>query len=248
MTTTAGDTRGHAPVSGFGSRSLPRDRRLRRRLLRHHVPVALLAVLIVGVTVVGMGGESMRVRLSFGTAYAALLFLCGTLVLGPYWLLRSRPSPVSADPRRDLGIWTALLGVAHVVLGLQVHRHLGGAIYYFLDPPAERPGGLPIRLDALGAANYLGLGATLVLALLLALSNDLALRSLGAGRWKSLQRLNYGLFALVALHAVAYQWIEQRAPALVLLVAAALLTAVGAQATGAVVRRRRGRRGGSAGL
>jgi sulfoxide reductase heme-binding subunit YedZ len=238
--TDAGASRRHPPVAGATARSLPRDRRLRRRLLRHHAPFALLAVLIVGATAAAIRGEPVRVRLSFGTAYAALLFLSCTLVLGPYWLLRSRPSPVSADLRRDLGIWTALLGFAHVVLGLQVHRHLGGMLYYFLYPPAERAGGVPIRLDALGVANYLGLGATLVLALLLALSNDLALRSLGAGRWKSLQRLNYGLFALVALHALAYQWIEQRSPALVLLVAVAVLTAVAAQAAG-VVRRHRGR-------
>ncbi|MBA4159583.1 MAG: hypothetical protein H0X65_19215, partial [Gemmatimonadetes bacterium] len=46
--------------------------------------------------------------------------------------------------------------------------------------------------------------------LLLALSNDLSLRLLKAGRWKTLQRWNYALFALTVVHGIAYQVIEDR--------------------------------------
>jgi methionine sulfoxide reductase heme-binding subunit len=241
MTPVASDPRPRGRVSTPVRATAWRDGRLRRRLLRHHVPFALLSVLIVGGAVAGLGGESFRARLSLGTAYVALLFLSGTLVLGPYWVLRSRPSPVSVDLRRDLGVWTALVSFAHVILGLRVHVHLGDPIHYFLYPSAERPDGIPIRLDAFGVANYLGLAATVLLALLLALSNDAALRSLGARRWKRLQRLNYGVVALVALHAVLYQLIEQRTPPPILLVVLALLAVVGAQLAGVVVRRRRSR-------
>jgi sulfoxide reductase heme-binding subunit YedZ len=74
----------------------------------------------------------------------------------------------------------------------------------------ERTRIIPIRYDLFGFANYTGLGATLLLALLLALSNDFSMRKLGSGRWKNLQRLNYILFAFVFLHGAAYQFLEKR--------------------------------------
>jgi hypothetical protein len=39
---------------------------------------------------------------------------------------------------------------------------------------------------------------------LLAVSNDIALSTLKAKRWKRLQRLNYALFGLVVAHAIFY--------------------------------------------
>jgi sulfoxide reductase heme-binding subunit YedZ len=65
-------------------------------------------------------------------------------------------------------------------------------------------------LDIFGIANYLGLAATLILALLLALSNDWALRRFGTRRWKALQRLNYILLGLVSMHALVYFSYENR--------------------------------------
>jgi sulfoxide reductase heme-binding subunit YedZ len=56
-----------------------------------------------------------------------------------------------------------------------------------------------------GLANYTGLIATLILVLLLATSNDWALRKLGTPQWKQLQRWNYACFGLTAIHTFAYQ-------------------------------------------
>jgi sulfoxide reductase heme-binding subunit YedZ len=55
-----------------------------------------------------------------------------------------------------------------------------------------------------GWGNWTGLAATLIVAGLLAISSDVALRKLKARRWKNLQRLNYALFVLVIAHAVFY--------------------------------------------
>ena len=86
---------------------------------------------------------------------------------------------------------------------------------YFVYGP-DQPHRVPLRHDAFGVANYTGLGATLVLLLLLALSNDLSLRRLGLRRWKALQRWNYAGFALVAAHTAIYQATSKRAlPAVV---------------------------------
>ena len=49
-----------------------------------------------------------------------------------------------------------------------------------------------------------------MLALLLALSNDVSLRRLGVDRWKSPQRWAYAGIVLTVAHAIAYQDIEKR--------------------------------------
>lgn len=153
--------------------------------------------------------EGVRVfRLSMGTAYTSLGLLCWSLLIGPWNVLRANPNPVSADLRRDVGIWAGVFGIVHVILGLQVHL-TGKMLQYFLWAPEERHR-LPMRYDVFGATNWSGLAATLLLIMLLAISNDLSLRRLGTGRWKSLQRWNYVAFGLVAFHGVIFQMLEKR--------------------------------------
>jgi sulfoxide reductase heme-binding subunit YedZ len=178
-----------------------------RRLRRH----ALLGSLSLAVTaiVAAMDRSPQTVhRLSMGTAYAALLLLVVSLAIGPLRVLRSRPNPVSTDLTRDVGIWAGATGLLHVVLGLQVHMR-GRFWLYFVYPP-DQPHRLPLRHDSFGAANWTGLGATAVLVLLLAISNDVALRRLGAKRWKALQRWSYAAALLTLVHGVVFQVIEKR--------------------------------------
>lgn len=161
--------------------------------------------------------------LSMASGYVGLLILSIVLVLGPWNVLRGRVNPVSTDLRRDLGIWAGILGLMHVVTGFQVHFP-GRFWFYFLDP-SGRPRPIPLRHDLFGFANFAGLGATLILLVLLALSNDVSLRALGARRWKSLQRWNYAYVVLVVAHTVAYQVVTERARLFVGL-SAALASAV----------------------
>jgi methionine sulfoxide reductase heme-binding subunit len=139
-------------------------------------------------------------RLSTATGYVATGLLALTLVIGPANLLLRRRNAVSSYLRRDVGAWTAIFSVVHVILGLQVHGsgQLSGALGYFFGP-----NGGPL-LNSFGLGNWTGLAATVIVVGLLAISSDLALRKLKAGRWKSLQRLNYALFALVIAHAFFY--------------------------------------------
>ena len=116
---------------------------------------------------------------------------------------------VYADLRRDVGIWSALLALAHVATGLAVH--MNGQVWRYFFVPREGGGLIPLRLDAFGLANHTGLAATIILALLLAISNDRALRGLGTRRWKSVQRLNYLAAALIVLHGAAYVYMDKRA-------------------------------------
>jgi sulfoxide reductase heme-binding subunit YedZ len=178
----------------------------RRRLTRH----AWLGALSLGITAALFALlEQPRtvVRLSMGTAYAALVLLAISLVIGPLQVLRGRPNPVSTDLRRDVGIWAALFGVLHTIFGLQVH--MGGRFWlYFLYPP-DQPHRLPLRHDMFGIENYSGLGATLMLLMLLAISNDVSLRRLGSERWKSLQRWSYAAALLTLVHSILYMLPEK---------------------------------------
>jgi sulfoxide reductase heme-binding subunit YedZ len=156
----------------------------------------------------------LRTQVSTGTAYVSLGCVAASLMLGPINLLRRRPNPVSSDLRRDLGIWGAVVGLVHVGFGLTVHFR--GRMHLYFLPPPEANAWLPLRTDAFGGANHLGLVATLVLAVLLALSSDRALVALGTVKWKRWQRLNYFGAVAILLHGVLYQLLEKRQIGLVL--------------------------------
>jgi methionine sulfoxide reductase heme-binding subunit len=96
--------------------------------------------------------------------------------------------------------------------------------------------------NSFGLANWLGLAALVIAAGLLAISTDRALRELKARRWKDLQRLNYTLFALVVLHAYFYgAFVRPTAPFTLVLFGIVAVVAVG-QSTGIWLWRRRNAR------
>jgi len=177
------------------------------RAARHFLFAAIsAAVVLAGVR--GLPTDYLPFKLSMGTAYASLGFLSAALLVGPLRVLRGGVHPTSTHFRRDLGIWAGLLGVAHVIVGLQVHAP-GRPWEYFVWPSGQSRL-LPLRYDLFGLANYLGLLVAALLLLLLGLSNDAALRRLGARQWKRLQRTTYFVFGLLVVHGVAYIVMERR--------------------------------------
>ena len=166
--------------------------------------------------------------LSMSSAYASLILLALSLVIGPWNKLRGHPNPVSGYLRRDIGIWAGILGIVHVVVGLQVH--FPGRMWLYFVP--EHPSRFPLRIDIFGLTNYAGLAATLILLLLLTLSNDVSLRALGGVRWKSLQRWNYVLAILVVGHGAVFQYIEGRKPAYIAACAVIVLATLAMQVAG----------------
>lgn len=187
-----------------GSPRLPRaNRRLRRRLLQHHLPLLLLSATAVACIYATRSYKDAWMRASFATAYPALILLVVTLAIGPLNVLLRRPNPISVDLRRDIGIWAAILAVAHTAIGQNVHLR-GRPWLYYVYQRSERHF-FPIRHDIFGMSNYSGALCTLLVLLLLATSNDWSLRRLGAAQWKKLQRWNYAAFALLAIHALGYE-------------------------------------------
>lgn len=185
----------------------PLSKRAKDRILRHHLPFAFACGASLFTLYSTARSDSWAFRLSLATGYVGLALLGATLVTGALNVLRDLRNPVSTDLRRDLGIWCGLISLGHVVIGLQVH--LGNMLLYFFHEAGEAKRLVP-RFDLFGFANYTGLIAALVVVLLLALSNDASLRSLGRKRWKFWQRWNYAVMGLVVLHSIAYQILERR--------------------------------------
>jgi len=205
-----------------------------RRAIRHFL-IGLVTVVVAGAVYQLAQSPNTARRVTLATAYPGLALLAATLWLGPWQVLRKRRSPVSVAWRRDLGIWAAILAAVHTVVGLRVHFR-GDWRRYFLIP--SRDDRLPrLRTDSMGWANHAGLAALLLLLVLLAISNDLALRRLGPVRWKAIQRWNYAAFALVGVHAVLFQVMARRTPPAIILVVVLLGLTVAIQLMGVRARR-----------
>lgn len=170
------------------------------------------------------------------TAYVALTLLAITMSLGPLQTIRRSRVPASFDLRRDVGIWAGLVGLAHATVGAFVH--MGNPLLYIFRTDSF-PDRLVPRTDAFGLANYAGIAAVLVVAVLLATSNDAAIKRLGAKRWKRVQRWAYGLATLTVLHGAVYQLIESRSWEYVVAFAGFTLLAVVSQGAGFLARRER---------
>jgi sulfoxide reductase heme-binding subunit YedZ len=208
---------------------------LRLRLLKHHLPLLVIIVICVATLYITRPYKDVVSRASFATAYPALALLAATLLVGPWNLVQKRQNPISSDLRRDLGIWAGILGILHSAIGQCVHLRWRPWLYYVYGPKEHH--GFPLRHDLFGLANYTGAVSVLVLIALLATSNDYSLRALGSPRWKQLQRWNYAVFALAAVHSFAYQGVEKQHLPFVATVAICVAITLVLQVAGVVMRR-----------
>jgi sulfoxide reductase heme-binding subunit YedZ len=218
-------------------RRLGTSRGWRRRLLLHHVPVALASaealVVLIGLTP-RHDGFSIQ-QLASPTGDVALVLLAVTLLIGPANLLLRRANPVNSYLRRDVGAWTAIWSLVHVVVGFQGH---GGGVFGFVDYFVAD--GRPLT-NSFGMGNWTGLAATVIVVLLLVLSNNRYLGELKSRRWKDLQRLNYALFGLVVLHAVYYGALRRMTSPFTLLLIVTVIAVLVGQAVGIWLWRRHAR-------
>jgi sulfoxide reductase heme-binding subunit YedZ len=204
--------------------------------LAHHLPIACASAVCALILYFTRPYADVITRLSFATAYPALGLLAATLVIGPWNLLRKEPNPTSSDPRRDIGIWAGITGVAHTAIGQCVHLR-GRPWLYYVYGPQKHHHAFPIRHDLFGLANYTGLLSVILLAIIFATSNDFSLRALGTPRWKRLQRWNYAVFALAGIHAIGYLTIEKEKLSFVLIVGFLLGIVLMFQTVGFLLRR-----------
>jgi methionine sulfoxide reductase heme-binding subunit len=211
-----------------------------RRAARN-VAIAVAATLVCFVVfALSTDKTSWAFRASMGTGYASVALMAWALAIGPWRVLRGATRTPSLDLRRDVGIWSAVFAIGHVVTGLQVHMG-GDMLRYFIFRPEDGHHPLPLRTDPFGIVNWTGLVAALVLVFLVLISNDRSLRTLGTRRWKQLQRLTYVAAVLTALHGIVFQLMDRRSLPFIVLFLLAIAVVVLAQLKGrsAVISRDR---------
>lgn len=182
--------------------------------MKQHLTILLVVGVLLTLFIKLIPGDDLKYLWSMSTGYVSIILLAFTLLIGPINIYNKRSNPVSTDLRRDVGIWCGVAGLAHVVIGIQVH--MGNIGLYFFKA-VEGQDSYKLRDDLFGFSNYTGLLAGLFLVILLLLSNDLSLKWLGTKRWKSIQRWNYIFFIMVLIHGIMYQVIEKRPLAIVIL-------------------------------
>jgi sulfoxide reductase heme-binding subunit YedZ len=214
--------------------------RLWHRVWRHHVPLGLASGITVAALYFTRPYPDPIMRGSFSTAYPALFLLLATLMIGPVKALLGRRNALSQDLRRDVGIWAGIVGLAHVAVGQMVHFRGRPWLYYVYPAGQHHPlQWLPVRHDLFGITNYTGALGALLLLTLFATSNDVMLRRLGTRGWKKLQRWNYAVFVLVAVHTAGFMTIERQKVWFVATAAVGVAVTVALQGAGYVRRRQR---------
>jgi methionine sulfoxide reductase heme-binding subunit len=263
--TTAMDTVAEANAGGYRAPrpskrpTLGAGRSLRGRVLFHHLPVGLASVAaLVGFMGLSLftsgfshggsssgpfsfgidpGSRSFASQLTIATGYVATVLLALTLLIGPLNMLLRRRNPVSSYLRRDLGVWVVILSAVHVALAFRAaYRGVFSFAGFFVVD------GRPLT-DDYGMGNWTGLAALVIAAGLLSISTTHAVRELGTERWKSLQRLNYTLFALVVLHAIFYGALMRTTSPFTMVLMSSVGAVLVAQLTGVWLWRRQQTRG-----
>jgi sulfoxide reductase heme-binding subunit YedZ len=204
--------------------------------LKHHFTLLIVTGVLLYLFIRLIPGDDVKYLWSMATGYVSIILLAGTLLIGPLNVYKKRLNPVSTDLRRDIGIWCGLIGLLHVVIGIQVHM---GNIWLYFFKAVEGINSYQLRDDVFGVANYTGLLAGLILLILLFLSNDLSLQWLKTKRWKTIQRWNYILFSLVLIHGILYQVIEKRMIIIVVLFTGIMMLPAIAQTIGFRITKRK---------
>lgn len=206
-----------------------------RTRAKHHAILLISAGALLFILVKSIPGDDLMYLWSMGTGYVSIILLAATLLIGPLNIYTKRLNPVSTDLRRDMGIWCGLTGLAHLVIGIQVHM---GNIWLYFFKAVQGDDSYKLRSDLFGFSNYTGLIAGLILLVLLVLSNDISLKWLRSKQWKSIQRWNYFLFAFVLAHGIMYQIIEKRIVVIIFLFSVIMLLPLIGQSIGFTMNRK----------
>jgi len=179
-------------------------------------------VAVSGLVVVFGPGDTID-GLSISTAWLCVLIMAAALSLGPLRARRTGSPILNLQLRRDLGIWSGITGLGHLVFAtMQSMSQQYMSQYVAVDLAGIGP---DARASLFSWGSIIGFLIGLLLLLLLGLSNNRVMHRLGPKRWKRLQRLVYPVFVLTVLHGFAYQLLEIRSPyliAVLVIIAAAI--------------------------
>jgi methionine sulfoxide reductase heme-binding subunit len=171
------------------------------RLKKHYLPLLSLVFIVGLIFYINKANRDTITFVTQASGFVSIIILSISLIIGSINLLLKNKNPISTYLRRDISIIGGILAVIHSIAGLFVHLR-GKNWQYFLNKTEV---GYSIRLDNFGLANYTGLVSTLIIILLLIISNDYLLKKLNPNKWKNIQRLSYLMFILIIIHCYFYR-------------------------------------------
>ena len=178
------------------------------RRLRHHAALIAITGVSLGTSVViGLDGTAAD-QLSIVSAYLCLFLLGAALLIGPLHAFRTGKPLGNSSIRRDIGIWAALNGLLHFYLANVLamnYEYLGVFVNNAAVPPSPE-----IRSELYSWGTRLGYAIAVLFIILLVLSNDWMVRTVGLKWWKRIQRFSYLVFLFTCIHAFAFQVLESR--------------------------------------
>ena len=154
----------------------------------------------------GRKGDGIHWRLSVATASTALLLMATALSIGPIRRpeirsRRTRASAMASDRRRRRGDRRMVPCCSRTDYPQRRVAAVGPFTYF---------GSSNRLMFIFSVAMSLGVLTAVALIPVAATSNSAQLQRLGGRRWKQVQRLSYGVFALLLAHVVGIQYQEKR--------------------------------------
>ncbi len=167
------------------------------KTLSRHCVVLFLAVLLTYLFLSVHSQWAPMHRWNRALADASLVLLAATMMIGPAVRLRSAWGRLSAW-RRELGIYAVGLGAIHtlIVLDFWMEWNIPRLVGFVLHPM-----GLYVMAEhGFGLANLIGILALVYGVILMATSNEYAVRLLSGTVWKFVHSGAYVMWALAVVH------------------------------------------------
>ena len=215
------------------------ERPVDERARRHFI---LLLLVAGSLSIVIFAGDvaSITDRVSFLSAYQFSIFFAAALLIGPVRTIRTGRTALNDYLRRDIGIWTGIIGVLHVYAGTR--QSMTPVYFAAYVESAYDAYEVMLREQLFFWGTIIGFVILLVVLLLMTLSNDRSQRKLGKRWWKRLQRCSYLIAFLTVAHALAFQYLEARGAAFIVFFGLLAIGVAGAQITGLIIVMRKRRR------
>jgi len=176
--------------------------------LRNHLIIGGGSILLAVAVSLLLPYETVTERISVITAWLCLGLLAAALLFGPLYLVGRQSQAANHYLRRDIGIWTALQGLAHFYFGNLVAMN-DGYMNAFVRSIDAAPSAA-VREQLFGWGSVFGLLVGVLFIVLLVISSDWSLRLLGVKRWKRTQKIAVVALWLTLAHGIAFQVLEAR--------------------------------------
>lgn len=152
--------------------------------------------------------DSALDRVSLVSAYVFWFLISFVLLIGPARAIRTGRPTINHTLRRDVAIWSAVLGLVHLFAGA-AQSMTPMYLDHYVAQSANGPSAAT-RETFFFWSTITGFIVGLMLILLLTLSSNWSMKLIGQRWWKRLHRISYVAFGLTLVHGLGFQVLESR--------------------------------------